>query len=50
MHMWLTEWCKHQWSPVEYICVMQWLDADVEVVTFGSPAVGNQQFADVRIP
>ncbi len=27
---------------------LQWLDADVRVVTFGSPAVGNQEFANVR--
>ncbi|EIE24481.1 alpha/beta-hydrolase [Coccomyxa subellipsoidea C-169] len=25
---------------------LQWLDADVRVVTFGSPAVGNQEFAN----
>ena len=29
---------------------LQWVEADVRVVTFGSPAVGNQQFADVRAP
>lgn len=29
---------------------LQWLDADVRVVTFGSPAVGNQEFANVREP
>ncbi len=28
---------------------LQWLDADVRVVTFGSPAVGNQEFANVRL-
>jgi hypothetical protein len=27
---------------------LQWLDADVQVITFGSPGVGNQHFADVR--
>ena len=27
---------------------LQWVEADVRVVTFGSPAVGNQAWVDVR--